>query len=104
LNKLGNKLESRYEWTGEMQDLEEAIRVARLAVESTPEDHPDRAGKLNSLGNKLESQYDRTGEMQDLEEAIQEARLAVESMPGDHPDQAAWLNNLGVRNRRSCGC
>ena len=53
LNNLGNKLESRYERTGEMKDLEEAIQTARQAVESTPADHPDRAAWLNNLGNKL---------------------------------------------------
>ena len=95
LNNLGNKLESRYERTGEMKDLEEAIQTARQAVESTPADHPDQAGWLNNLGNKLESRYERTGEMKDLEEAIQTARQAVESTPADHPDRAGRLNNLG---------
>ena len=38
-----------------MKDLEEAIQTARQAVESTPADHPDQAGRLNNLGNKLES-------------------------------------------------
>lgn len=31
LNNLATKLESRYEWTGEMADLEEAMTTARLA-------------------------------------------------------------------------
>ena len=43
--------------------------MARLAVDSTPEDHPNRAGRLNNLGNKLGRRYERTGEMNDLEEA-----------------------------------
>lgn len=52
LNNLGVMLESGYERTGEMADLE-AITSARQAVDSTPKDHSDRAGRLNSLGNKL---------------------------------------------------
>ncbi|KAH0563243.1 hypothetical protein GP486_002188 [Trichoglossum hirsutum] len=74
LNNLGVMLESRYERTGKMEDLEEAILIARQAVDAvdvTPEDHPDLAGRLNNLGNKLESRYERTGKMEDLEEAIQ---------------------------------
>jgi hypothetical protein len=46
-----------------MQDLEQAIKVAQQAVDSTPVDYPDRAGRLNNLGAKLESRYKRTGQM-----------------------------------------
>jgi hypothetical protein len=53
-----------------MEDLEEAILVARQAVDVTPKDHPDLAGRLNNLGNKLGRRYKRTGKMEDLEEAI----------------------------------
>lgn len=53
-----------------MTDLQEAIDAARQAVESTPEDHPDRAACLNNLGNKLESRHERAGEMTDLQEIV----------------------------------
>jgi tetratricopeptide (TPR) repeat protein len=46
LHNLGSKLRRRYERTGGMADLEKAIGVARQAVESTPDDHPDRAARL----------------------------------------------------------
>jgi len=52
-----------------MDDLEEAITAARQAVESTPSDHPARAGWLSNLGSKLKSRYKRTGQMADLEGA-----------------------------------
>lgn len=86
-----------HERTGKIEDLEEAIRVARQAVEITPEDHPDLAGRLNNLGTKLSRRYDRTRKMDDLEEAIQVARQAVKVTPEEHPDLAAWLNNLGTK-------
>ncbi|KAK1992553.1 hypothetical protein LX36DRAFT_684839 [Colletotrichum falcatum] len=69
-----------------MADLEEAIAIARQAVEATPEDHPDRAMR-----------FARTGVMEDLEEAIRIARQAVEATPEDHPDRPLLLNNLGAR-------
>ncbi|KAF9783588.1 hypothetical protein IL306_009168 [Fusarium sp. DS 682] len=53
-----------------MGDLEEAIETARQAVELTPNDHPDLAGRLSNLGNKLEGRYEWTGEMRDLEESL----------------------------------
>ncbi|KAK4244031.1 CHAT domain-containing protein [Corynascus novoguineensis] len=96
LNNLGVVFWSRYERTGEMADLEEAIRMARQAVESTPHDHQDRSRWMSNLGNKLQRRYKRTGEMADLEEAIEMARQAVESTPHDHPDRARLMNNLGI--------
>ncbi|KAB5581229.1 hypothetical protein GE09DRAFT_1085583 [Coniochaeta sp. 2T2.1] len=78
LNNFGNMLWSRYERTGEIADLKEAITVARQAVDQTPDDHPARAVWLNNLGNMLESRYERRGEMADLEEAITIARQAVD--------------------------
>ncbi|KAI0812990.1 TPR domain-containing protein [Xylaria sp. FL0064] len=78
-----------------MADLEEAIQVARQAVETTPEDHLDRATWLNNLGIRLSDRYSRTGAIADLEESIQVARQAVETTPEDHPDRAIRLNNLG---------
>jgi len=92
--------DKRYERTGKMEDLEEAIQVARQAVDVTPEDHPDLAERLNNLGNRLESRYERTGKVEDLEEAIRVARQAVDVTPKDHPDLAGRLNNLGTKLSR----
>ncbi|KAL8299200.1 hypothetical protein RB593_009192 [Gaeumannomyces tritici] len=80
-----------------MADLEEAIRVGREAVDATPLDHPNRAGRLNNLGNHFGDRYSRTGTMADLEEAIRLGREAVDATPLDHSDRAAIQNNLGVR-------
>src|SRR5436190_1902559 len=80
-----------------MDDLEEAIQGAREAVDATPRDHPDRAGRLNNLGIRLGDRYSRTGAMDDLEEAIRVALEAVDATPQDHPNRAGRLNNLGIR-------
>ncbi|KAK4148475.1 hypothetical protein C8A00DRAFT_47666 [Chaetomidium leptoderma] len=110
LNNLGNKLESRYERTGAMADLEEAIGVARQAVAATPDDHPNRAVCLNNLGTQLGRRYERTGAMADLEEAIGVARQAVAATPDNYPDRAVYrykrtramadLDNASVPFRR----
>ncbi|KAH7232458.1 CHAT domain-containing protein [Fusarium solani] len=97
VNNLAVMLQGRYERTGNVADLEEAIDVARQAVAATPDDHPDRAACLSNLGTKLESRYGRTGAMADLEEAIDVARQAVAATPDDHPDRAACLSNLGTK-------
>ncbi|PHH91989.1 hypothetical protein CDD83_9436 [Cordyceps sp. RAO-2017] len=69
LNNLGNKLERRYQRTGEVDALEQAILVARHAVSLTAEDHPDRAAWLTNCGVKLEMRHELTGEPADVQEA-----------------------------------
>jgi tetratricopeptide (TPR) repeat protein len=100
LHNLGSSLESRYNRTGAMDDLNKAIQVAHQAIKATPDDHPKLAGWLNTLGNHLESRYERTGAIDDLEEAIRVARQAIKAMPDHHPHLAACLNNLG--NKLGC--
>ena len=67
-----------------MRDLEEAISMARQAVDGVPEDHPRLTGYLNSLGRMLGKRYMRTGRMQDLEEAIHKAEQEVDMTPEGH--------------------
>jgi tetratricopeptide (TPR) repeat protein len=100
LNNLGRKLEDQYDRTGKIEDLEQAIRVSRQAVDITPGDHPDLAVLLNDLGNQLGSRYERTGKIEDLEEAIRMIQQAVDVTPKDHPNLARWLNNLGNQLER----
>ncbi|KAF1963461.1 TPR domain-containing protein [Byssothecium circinans] len=88
-------LESRYERTGHMDDLEAAIQAAQQAVDSTPDYHPDRAGYLNNLGNWLGRRFERTGLIDDLNRAVDVANMAVDTTPLDHPDRVTYSNNLG---------
>lgn len=53
-----------------MADLEEALQIARQAVNATPEGHPDRAERLKQLGAGLIKRFRRTRAVADLKEAI----------------------------------
>ncbi|GKZ32885.1 hypothetical protein AbraIFM66950_002571 [Aspergillus brasiliensis] len=77
LNSLSRYLSSRFNRTGNLDDLEAAISHARDAVAATPVNHPNRAGYLSNLSNRLSSRYDRTGNLDGLESAILCARYAV---------------------------
>lgn len=81
---------------GEMNDLEESVRIARQSLQSTPLNQPDRVSYMSGLTDKLSSRYERIGEMTDLEEAIQLARQALESTTLGHSDHTARSNNLGI--------
>jgi hypothetical protein len=47
LVNLASALQARFERTGELADLDEAIRVGREAVVATPPDHPHRNYRTN---------------------------------------------------------
>ena len=83
-----------------MDDLDRAITMNEQAVASTPDDHPDRAGRLNNLGIALQSRFERTGSMDDLDRAITTNEQAVASTPDDHPDRAGCTSTTwGVHCR-----
>ena len=96
-NNLGVFLEARYERTGDMADLEEAIQVNRQAVASPPGDDPNLAPYHNNLGNKLMRRYHRTGDINDLDEAIQISERAVALTSDDPSKLAIRLNNLSTK-------
>jgi hypothetical protein len=49
LSVLEHLLGSRFKHTGSMADLDRAIVVANEAVTATPQDHPDRPGRLSKV-------------------------------------------------------
>lgn len=67
--------------------------MAEQAVFATPEDHPDRAGRLSNLADGLANQYNRTRNINDLEAAISKAELAASSTLNQN--RAGTLKILG---------
>jgi len=80
LNNLGIMLQSQFQKTERMEDLEESIHQAQQVL-NTPRDHPNLAGRLNNLGNKLQSRFERTGRMKDLKELICQAQQVMNIFP-----------------------
>src|SRR5207247_2646710 len=81
---------------GKRHNLTRAVSVASMTVDITPQDHPDRAGRLRNLGTWLGRRFERTGLMDDLNCIIDVASMAADSIPYDHPDRAGQLNSLGT--------
>ncbi|CCD51204.1 hypothetical protein BofuT4_P085660.1 [Botrytis cinerea T4] len=84
-----------------MEDLETAIQQFQEALDTTPENHLDLAGRFNSLGVGYRDRYQRTGAIEDLEMAIQQSQKAVDATPKKHSVRAGRLESLGIgyRNR-----
>ncbi|KAN0088854.1 hypothetical protein V8E55_005911, partial [Tylopilus felleus] len=54
---------TRYKQLGVMQDLDEAIVLARRALDLRPKRHPDRSISLNRLAKDLSTRYRQLGAM-----------------------------------------
>ena len=61
LMNLGVSLNTRYEATGELRDLEESISLKQLADALTPDDSPDKYMRLLNLAVSLFSLFQREG-------------------------------------------
>ncbi len=86
----------RFEKTAKIVDLDEAIRIARKALESTLPDSPSYAAYSSTLGVQLWKRFEHTGKPADLDEAIAMTEKAVESsLPNDH-NYPLYLNHLGI--------
>lgn len=86
----------RYQRTGDLDALTEAVTSYRHALATTPTGHPSQAAVLNNLGIALRSLYWRTGELAALTEAVTIGREAVTATPTGHPKRAMYLTSLGT--------
>jgi tetratricopeptide (TPR) repeat protein len=68
----------------------------RAAVEATPGDDPDRAGRLSTFGTALRVKFEHTENVVDLAEALEWLHAAVEACQEHDPKCAQYLFNLGL--------
>jgi len=85
----------RFQRTGNLSDILEAISVNQQAVRLIPDAHEVMPAMLNNLGTSFQCRFERTGEVDDLSEAISAQQRAVELTPEGHPAMPRRLNNLG---------
>jgi tetratricopeptide (TPR) repeat protein len=95
LGNLGNCFYARYEYTGSLQDLADAISAQRRTVQLSPGDDGDLPAYLINLGNLLQCRFNVAGDLGDISEAISVQQRAIYSTPKGHPYLPARLNNLG---------
>ncbi|KAL8310416.1 hypothetical protein RB597_010314 [Gaeumannomyces tritici] len=95
LNNLGAMLGMRFQLTESMDDINRAVKVADMAVDATPQNHPDRASRLSNLGNWLGMRFQLTESMDDINRAVEVANTAVNATPQNHPNRAVCSSNFG---------
>ncbi len=77
LGNLSTFQEDQYESSRDIKHLEEAIKCARAAVDSSLTGSPDQGDHLESLSRLLVRRFKHTNDPIDLDEAEQEAEKAV---------------------------
>jgi hypothetical protein len=89
LNNLANVLSTRYEQSGRMEDLEEAINPT--AKHSLLSSWPPRSFLFPQQPcNAIHTRYKQLGRMEDLEEAITYHREALTLCPPGHPNRSIF--------------
>ena len=96
LNNIAKALLNRFNQSGKMEDLEDAISTHREALALRPLGHLHHTSSLNNLGVALVTRFDQLGRMEDLEDAIAFHREARSLFPPVHPHRSISLNNFGV--------
>jgi hypothetical protein len=96
LSNLAAALLERFDITGELVDLDEAIDLLETALaESAPND-PELPSRLSNLGNALRRrQLRRRGGREDLDRAVSAYERALAATADGDPDRTAYHSNLG---------
>ena len=81
-NNLGNSFLSRFERSGELVDIEEAISAHKDAVRLTPDGHALKPSRLANLGQSFQHRFQRLRNHHDLDNAIAHYRLSATSLTG----------------------
>jgi tetratricopeptide (TPR) repeat protein len=95
LNNLANLFSARFGQTSLIEDVDDAIKLHREALEQAPIPHPNRSVTLNNLGSVLLARCSKT-DFADVDEAIAMHQEAVGLLPAAHPHRPASLYNLAI--------
>jgi CHAT domain-containing protein/tetratricopeptide (TPR) repeat protein len=96
LGNLGYLNVLKYEISGSVIHLDDAIKAMEKVVEITPLDHPSRGRRIRDLGLRREMRYSRRGEIVDLDIAIRLLQESIKVTPRSEPNRAEWLHSFGI--------
>jgi tetratricopeptide (TPR) repeat protein len=94
LNNLGILLRSRFDRTGDLENISSAIKHLERAVQLHPKAPADMPAVLNHLAASFRDRFELTGDLGDISQAIKNQLRAVELILDGDPYMQAWLNYL----------
>ncbi|MFF3504315.1 CHAT domain-containing protein [Streptomyces sp. NPDC003247] len=86
----------RFTWTGQVSDIDAAVRSFGEAVDLTAAGEPKRAGYLSNLASALHHRFRASGNPDDLKAAVERAEESVRAAPADYPARPDVLSNLAT--------
>jgi hypothetical protein len=93
--ELGTSMVARFQHTGTLADVSEAIDLLKQAVSCFSDSDLGKHNLLPDLGVALISRFERTGHVADIDEAIKTHSQANEILPDDHTAKPGALSGLG---------
>lgn len=95
----------RFEQTGVMQDLDEAINSNHQALQLLPPGHPGRASSCGHLASAVLTRFETTGRIEDLKEAIEILKIGhVEfAREGERCRSTNMASPIPPRGYGNCG-
>ena len=94
LVNLSNAVRAQAELSDSRADMDEAIELARAAVNAAPPGATVRSASLSALGNAYLARFRLTGEPGDAAAAIRHLRQSAAELPPGHPSLGRASNNL----------
>ena len=85
LNKRGCDLIERFERTGSIEDIFQAVATLHNAVEFTPDSDINKHARLSNLGAALKIRFEHLGIVEDIGSAVEVLHCTVELLPDGHP-------------------
>ena len=86
---------SRFNHTGYLSDINEAITLQNKVIETGPERHPKMSTWLTNLGGSYYHRFKSTKSLEDIDSAIMFPQKSVDIAPEGHANLPAWMNLLG---------
>ncbi|KAH7304138.1 hypothetical protein B0I35DRAFT_414622 [Stachybotrys elegans] len=96
LDNLAMQLRQKYASAGDVTALDEAIRLSRQVIASTPEGDAKRTDRLGNLSIVIGDRYQQSGAILDIEEAIYISQQCIGATPRYHPDYPIQPHNLSI--------
>ncbi|QRV88475.1 CHAT domain protein [Ceratobasidium sp. AG-Ba] len=85
-----------FEDSGQMEDIEEAIRYGEEAIAFASANGASLPLALDILGDAYAARFDYKGDPQDIRLAVEHRLRGIRLCPSDHKERAVFLNNLGA--------
>lgn len=96
LSTLSTCFNQRFDRTGSLDALNEALRYLEAAQAIAPKNDPERPGILNNLGIALGRHFEKTRKKESLDRAVSVSAEAVRTAPSSDHRRSGYISNFNT--------